>query len=108
MKSTLFLKENPSLADIQKYVWTLEKERGFDASSNIQTCFQLGEEMGELFKAVRKAEKMRVGAYSKITSVGEELADILIYISAIANRYKIDLEKALREKEEINKKRTWK
>ncbi|MDP3771952.1 MAG: MazG nucleotide pyrophosphohydrolase domain-containing protein [bacterium] len=103
----LILKENPKLADIQNYVRQMEKERGFNSSSNMQTCFQLGEEIGELFKAVRKAEKMRIDSNSDVTSIEEELADILIYISALANRYHIDLEKALREKEEINKKRVW-
>lgn len=38
----------------------------------------------------------------------DELADLIIYLCAIANRYEIDLEQAFREKEEINKERTWK
>ena len=68
----------------------------------------LGEEVGELFKAIRKKEDIKVDLNSKIGSVEEELADILIYLCAIANRYDIDLEKAFREKEEINKQRVWK
>jgi NTP pyrophosphatase (non-canonical NTP hydrolase) len=40
--------------------------------------------------------------------VEEELADIIIYLSSIANRYNINLETAFRNKEEINKKREWK
>ena len=44
---------------------------------------------------------------SVITSVEEELADILIVLSAVANRYGIDLESAFRRKEEVNKKRVW-
>lgn len=104
----LYLKEKPTLADIQEYVRQMEKERGFDMScSNTQSALQLGEEVGELFKALRKAEKRRIDNNSKFTSIEEELADILIYISSIANRYNIDLEKAFREKEEINKKREW-
>ncbi|MDB5259109.1 MAG: hypothetical protein JWO73_317 [Candidatus Taylorbacteria bacterium] len=103
------LKENPTLADIQEYVGVLERELGFDkTTTNLQSALQLGEEVGELFKAIRKAEKMRVAGDAKIGSIDEELADILIFISAIANRYSIDLEKALRNKEEINKKREWK
>lgn len=105
----LHLKENPTLRDIQTYVQEMEIERGFDTtSSNIQTALQLGEEMGELFKAIRKAEKMRVDATSTFTDVEEEIADILIFTSALANRYNIDLEKAFRDKEEINKQRQWK
>jgi len=104
----LHLKGNPALKDIQEYVRQLEAERGFDTtSSNIQVALQLGEEIGELYKAIRKEEKMRVDGNSAFTSIEEELADILIYISALANRYGIGLEKAFRKKEEINKQRQW-
>ena len=105
----LNLKNNPTLKDIQQYVKQLELERGFDkTTSNIQSALHLGEEIGELYKAIRKTEKMRVDSNSNFTSIEEELADILIYVSAIANRYNVDLEKAFRDKEEINKKRQWK
>jgi NTP pyrophosphatase (non-canonical NTP hydrolase) len=107
-KSKLFLKINPTLSDIQKYVELLEKERGFNKTdSNTQKALHLGEEVGELFKAIRKAEKMRIDKNSDVKNISEELADILIFISSIANRYKIDLERSFREKEEINKKRSW-
>jgi NTP pyrophosphatase (non-canonical NTP hydrolase) len=36
------------------------------------------------------------------------LADCLIYLCAIANRYGIDLEAAFRAKEAKNRERTWK
>ncbi len=39
--------------------------------------------------------------------LGEELADVLIYLAAIANREGIDLSQALREKEALNETRTW-
>lgn len=104
----LHLKHNPTLKDIQEYVRQLEAERGFDkTSTNVQVALQLGEEIGELYKAIRKTEKMRVDGNSTFTNIEEELADILIYISALANRYSIDLEKAFRDKEEINKQRRW-
>lgn len=45
---------------------------------------------------------------SKVTEVSEETADILIIFCSIANRLDVDLEKAFREKEEINSKRVWK
>jgi NTP pyrophosphatase (non-canonical NTP hydrolase) len=41
-------------------------------------------------------------------SVVEELADVLIYLCAIANRLGISLDEALHKKEEINETRTWK
>lgn len=101
------LKQSPTLRDFQDYVTQLEKERGFTDQTVLQRSLLLGEEVGELFKAIRKAEKMGVDQKSTIGSVDEELADVLIFVCSIANRFGIDLEKAFREKEEINKKRIW-
>ena len=101
------IKNQPTLKDIQDYVATLEEERGFTDVTVIQSCLMLGEEVGELFKAIRKTEKMRLDQKSTVGTVEEEIADILIFLSAIANRLNIDMEQALRDKEEINKRRTW-
>ena len=106
-QSKLFLKAQPTFKDFQEYVYELEIERGFIDQNVLQKCLLLGEETGELFKAVRKKEMIKVDQNSKIGSVDEELADIIIYLCAIANRFDIDLEKAFRDKEEINKKRVW-
>lgn len=102
------LKSDPTLKDFQKYVVELEEERGFTGNTVLERSLLLGEEVGELFKAVRKRERMHLDQNSKVGSVDEELADIVIFVCSIANRYGIDLETAFREKEEINKKRTWK
>ncbi len=102
------LNDKPTLADLQYYVTQLEQERGFTDGTIIQQCLKLGEEVGELFKAVRKQEKLKLDSKKEVSdTVDEELADILIYLCSIANRYHIDLERAFREKEEINKTRTW-
>ncbi len=101
------LNQRPVLSDFQQYVRELEKERGFTEQTVLQGCLQLGEEMGELFQAIRKVENMKVDHNSNFGSIEEELADILIFMCSIANRYDIDLEKAFREKEEVNKKRVW-
>lgn len=102
------LKQAPTLSSFQEYVKELEIERGFDNQTTIDKCLLLGEEIGELFKAVRKSEGLSIDSNSSFTEIGDELADILIYLCAIANRKGIDLETAFRKKEEINKKRTWK
>jgi NTP pyrophosphatase (non-canonical NTP hydrolase) len=101
------LKENPTLNDFQKYVIVLERERGFDHQTAVEKCLLLGEEVGELFKAVRKKQQIKIDKNSKVTTIGEELADIFIYLCAIANRFDINLEEAFRLKEEVNKKRKW-
>ncbi len=96
-----------TLINLQQYVTELENERGFINQTVIEKCLLLGEEVGELYKAVRRSENISTDINSNIHNVSEELADILIYTCAIANRYNIDLEEAFRNKEEINKKRKW-
>lgn len=102
------LKSDPTLGDFQIYVSQLEEERGFDKQGPIEKCLLLGEEVGELFKSVRKAQRIGIDEKSKIDSVANELADILIYLCSIANRYDVNLEKAFLAKEKENKGRTWK
>jgi NTP pyrophosphatase (non-canonical NTP hydrolase) len=50
---------------------------------------------------------MKIDRSSPVGDVDEELADILIYVCSIANRLDIDLERAFRDKEAVNKKRVW-
>lgn len=102
------LKNSPTLSDFQEYVSELEIERGFASQTTIDKCLLLGEEVGELFKEVRKSEGLLIDSNSRFTGIGDELTDVFIYLCAIANRNGIDLEKAFREKEEKNKKRVWK
>jgi NTP pyrophosphatase (non-canonical NTP hydrolase) len=101
------LKSNPTLCDYQQYVSEMIKERGFTENTVLQNSLMLGEEVGGLFKAIRKAEKMRTDDNSNIHNAEEEMVDVLIYLCTLANHYNIDLEKALRDKEEMNKNRVW-
>jgi NTP pyrophosphatase (non-canonical NTP hydrolase) len=48
------LKNNPTMQDFQKYVTELEEKRGFTEQTVLQRSLLLGEEVGELFKAIRK------------------------------------------------------
>lgn len=101
------LKSNPTLADFQHYVSQLEVERGFADQPVVEKCLLLGEEVGELFKAVRKTQGIAIDPNSKVGELGDELSDIFIYLCSIANRYDIDLERAFLAKEEKNKLRCW-
>jgi NTP pyrophosphatase (non-canonical NTP hydrolase) len=104
----LNLSQKADLQALQNYVAELERERGFDKQEAIHKCLLLGEEVGELFKAVRKFEKeLRMDKNSAVGSVEDELADVLIYLCSIANKFSVDLETAFRNKEEKNKARTW-
>jgi NTP pyrophosphatase (non-canonical NTP hydrolase) len=96
-----------TLNAIQRYVAEMEQERGFADGSVLDQCLHLGEEVGELFKAVRKTEHLPIGSTDIVGTVDEELADVLIFLCAIANRYGIDLADALRRKEQHNEHRIW-
>ncbi len=100
-------KASPTLTDLQNYVSQMEAERGFEHQSVQDKCLLLGEETGELFKAVRKAQGIATDPESHVGEVGDELADVLIYLCAIANRCGVDLEEALRLKEVKNHARRW-
>jgi NTP pyrophosphatase (non-canonical NTP hydrolase) len=101
------LAERPTLAAFQAYVAELEAERGFADQTPVEKCLLLGEEVGELFKAVRRVQGLPVDPTTAIGGVADELADILIFLCSIANRYDVDLEAAFRDKEVINKSRSW-
>jgi len=101
------LKPDPTLTDIQLYVAALEKERGFADQNVLEKCLLLGEEVGELFKSVRKHRGMSIDPNSRASTVEDELADLVIMTCSVANRLNVDLEAAFRRKEEVNKKRSW-
>jgi len=101
------LGSDPTLAKLQTYVTQLETERGFASQTVLHKCLLLGEEVGELFKAIRRQEGLLIDEASRIGEVGDELADVLIYLLAIANRCDVDLEAAFRAKEARNHERTW-
>ena len=103
----LELKPRPTLADFQEYVERMTKARGF-TNTNAEVFMLFLEEVGELAKAARKREKaMRTDAQSAVFDIELEAADVFLFLLDICNRYGVDLEKALRKKEEINKTRSW-
>lgn len=98
----------------QDYVYALEEQHGWLDVDLVHNCFLMGEEVGELFKAVRKVEKLYNQADAAPASkadltadVGEEIVDVMNYLIAIANRLDIDLEAAFRAKNLRNQTRTW-
>lgn len=106
-KSKLHLKPKPTLRDFQKYVAKMVKERGFDKETIPQIFMLFLEECGEMAKAARKSQKIKSDKNSKEYHLDHEIADVFIYLLDICNHFGVDLEKAFREKEEINKKRVW-
>lgn len=97
-----------SSREFQDYVRTMELDRGFTEKSILQECLLLGEEVGELFKAIRKHVEVGVDASDdRDANPAHEIADILIVLASIANRLDIDMAEAIRDKEAINAHRTW-
>jgi len=107
-KSILKLKKNPTLKDFQKYVAKMIKKRGFDKETVPEVFMLFIEECGELAKAARKTQKIKSDKNSEEFHLTHEAADVFTYLLDICNYFSIDLEKAFREKEELNKKRNWK
>ena len=86
------------LKKIQEEVINNKKRHGFDTSNIYREFCLLYGEVGEAFDAYRK----------KKNDLGEELADIAIYLLGIAELLEIDLEKEIQNKIEKNAKRKYK
>ena len=107
MTSELHLKDHPTLRDYQDYVAAMVKERGFDKESISEIFMLFLEECGELAKAARKTQRIKSDKTSEEFHLDKEAADVFIYLLDICNHFNIDLEKAFRDKEAINKQRHW-
>lgn len=107
--SKLHLKKNPTLGDIQAYIMDLEEERDLTKQSLLELWVLVSEEIGGLAKCIRKAATSTGTGVAKHYNfnAADKLADLLIVLSATANRLGVDLEQAFRDKEEVNKKRKW-
>ncbi len=107
------LPQQASVADLQRYVHELEASKGWLEADLARNCFLMGEEVGELFAAVRKLEPLlhpdpeAPGRREAVEHVGEELVDVMNYLLAIANRLDLDLEACFRAKNARNQHRTW-
>lgn len=105
--SNLNLPASPTLKDFQQYVSDMVKERGFDKETIPELFMLFLEECGEMAKAARKTQNIKSDSKSEKFRFEEEAADVFIYLLDICNHFGVDLEQAFRNKEEINKKRTW-
>lgn len=109
MASRLVLKPNPTVPELQEYVAVMVRERGFvnDKEHIAQRFMMLLEECGEFARAARKAAGMKFAADTHTAELDEEAADIFIILLGLCNLLEIDLEQAVRAKEEKNKQREW-
>ncbi len=98
-----------TLAQLQQYQDEMCKARGWDKASTLETFLLFSEEFGELAKAIRNrlALYQETNKAPKPEELEGEFADVLSYLMELANHMNVDLEKAYRDKEEVNAKRTW-
>ena len=89
-----------SIGYLQKYI----KAKDYKPELKAQYFMRLVEEVGELAEAMRKDARSTNEKDIKET-IDEEVWDIIYYALAIANCYKIDLEKVVPIKEELNNER---
>jgi len=108
------LQQGAAMAAYQRYIEELEAMHGWTEVDLVHNCFLMGEEVGELFKAVRRLEKLfeqgEAAAQTETAAKGavaEEIVDVFNYLLALANRLDIDLETAFRAKNARNQSRTW-
>ena len=99
---------NPTLSEFQAYVSEMEAERGFTEETPAQKCLVLTEEVGELCKEIRKLEGVKMADNYREGNVANEIADVLLVLTTLANRLNVDLATALATKETKNNARTWK
>lgn len=104
---------NKALPALQKHLFEVCEYFDWNKNSDEKTFLMLAEEVGELAKAVRKALGVSTEVGKEQTpeqiqgNLQEELADCLIYIMDLANRFNVDLEKAYLQKIAVNYGRAW-
>ena len=86
------------LKKIQEEVYQNKINKGFNVKDvNLEFCY-IHEELAEAFSAYRK----------NLPDVGEEIADVCIYLFGLAQILGVDLEGEIVRKIEINKNRQFK
>jgi NTP pyrophosphatase (non-canonical NTP hydrolase) len=102
------LSEKPTLSELQQYMNTICQERGWTKDTYAEKFLLFNEEIGELAKAIRKTQGLyQEKARENRLNLEEEFADVLSYLLDLANYFQVDLEKAFREKEQVNATRIW-
>lgn len=103
--------KSQSLNDIQKYTENILEIRGFNIQSAQDKMLLLTEEIGELAKAIRKAETRIIIDYDKIENysfIESEVADVFIVLMSLCNVLNINLYNSFIDKEKENIERVWK
>jgi NTP pyrophosphatase (non-canonical NTP hydrolase) len=103
------INKQSSLDTVQVYVRDMVRRRGFDRESPQDILILLIEEVGELAKSVREYIGLKVDQKKPIDHppLGDEIADVLIYVFHLANITGISIFEAFLNKERKNENRQW-
>lgn len=86
-----------NLKRVQQELWENKLTKGFNTTDiNLEFCFTF-DELAEAFRAYRK----------RLPDLGEELADVMLYLLSLSKMMNIDLEKEVLNKLKKNKKRKY-
>jgi NTP pyrophosphatase (non-canonical NTP hydrolase) len=90
------------LSELQAYIRAFVHSKAFEQEALRDVVLLLMEEVGELARAVRREIGLKTsqGRQNGGNVIAHELADCLIYLLDIANLANVDLDTALREKDE--------
>lgn len=83
---------------LQERIYANKVKQGFNTTNIPAEFCYIYEEVAEAYRAYRK----------ELPDLGEELADIAIYLLGLSEMLKIDLEKEVMKKIEVNEKRKYK
>jgi deoxyguanosine kinase len=94
------------LGRLQRYYARMAEVRGYGTDDPLEGLLLLTEEVGELAHGIRKEISLdRTHAYATELNVAEELADVQLFLLALANLLNKPLEDAVRRKEKTNHSR---
>lgn len=92
---------------LQQYIKDVVKYRGFDQENVSDNFIMLCEEVGELAKAVRIYNGVKIATDSNVVNLEHEIADVFWLLACVSNQLGVDIASAVYNKEEINKRRLW-
>lgn len=101
------LPKDDSLKRLQKYIWQMNIDRGFNTEDPSKKLVMLVEEVGELAKAIRKIAGLKFTDTTRRTDIEEELADVQIVLLGLASMLEVEMFDAVIAKERKNRERTW-
>lgn len=94
----------PAVSRFQNYYRKVAIQRGYERESAQNCLLLMVEEVGELARGLRRAEKL-ARHHASHSEPLQELADVFIYVVHMANILGADLGEVVREKEAANWKR---